>query len=148
MIWVDADACPRVIKEILCNAARRGRCQLTFVANQPVQVPASAAIKRVQVEAGFDAADRYIAERATHGDLVITQDIPLAADCVAGGAAVISPRGELYTEENVRERLRVRNLMAELRDAGEARGGPPSLEATDRTRFANALDRWLTRGRL
>lgn len=149
MIWIDADACPRAIKEILCNAARKRRCELTFVSHQPVQVPPLPSIRKVQVEAGFDAADRYIAERAGNGDLVITQDIPLAADCVERGAAAISPRGEVFDTENIRERLRIRNAMAELRDAGQLRGGGPStLAANDHTRFANALDRWLTRGRL
>lgn len=148
MIWVDADACPRTVRDILCNAARRGRCEVTFVAHQALQIPLTRGVQRVQVTAGFDAADRYISERAQQGDLVVTQDIPLAADCVAGGGAVLTPRGEILDSENVRERLRVRDMMAELRDAGQISGGPPALDTADKARFANAFDRWLTRGRL
>ncbi|MDX9874732.1 MAG: YaiI/YqxD family protein [Spongiibacteraceae bacterium] len=147
MIWIDADACPRPVREVLINAARRQRCELTFVSQQPLQLPALAAIRRVQVEAGFDAADSYIAERAQPGDLVITQDLPLAAECLARGAAVVNPHGEVLDEENIRERLRVRAVLAEMRDAGQFSGGRSAMAAPDKARFANVLDRWLTRGR-
>lgn len=148
MIWIDADACPKAVREVLINAARRQRCELTFVSQQPLQLPALAAIRRVQVEAGFDAADRYIAERAGRGDLVITQDLPLAAECLERGAAVVNPHGEVLDEENIRERLRVRAVLADLRDVGQFSGGRSAMAGVDKARFANAFDRWLTRGSL
>src|SRR5690606_13095679 len=115
--------------------------------HQPISIPASPWIRRVQVEQGFDAADRYIETHAVQGDLLISNDIPLAAAVIANGVAVINARGEELDEENVRERLRVRNLMEERRATGEFTGGPPPLDNTDKARFANALDRWLTRNR-
>jgi len=144
-IWVDADACPRILKEVLYRAAERVRRPLILVAHQGLQIPASIWIRRVQVEQGFDAADRYIAERAGTGDLVITNDIPLAAQVIERGAGVINARGEVLDRENIRERLRVRNLMEELRNSGQITGGPPPLDNSDKARFANALDRWLAR---
>lgn len=143
-IWVDADACPNPIKEILFRAAERVRVPLTLVANQPLRTPRSAYISAVQVAAGFDVADHHIATEVRPGDLVVTADIPLAAAVVATGARALNPRGELYTEENVRERLTMRNLMDELRASGVDTGGPASFGRRDRQAFANQLDRLLT----
>ncbi|MDY6956933.1 MAG: YaiI/YqxD family protein [Pseudomonadota bacterium] len=142
-IWVDADACPRGIREILFKAAARTGVPVTLVANAPVQVPASRRVRAVQVPGGFDVADDYIAERAAAGDLVVTADVPLAAQVVASGAVVIDPRGELLNGENIGERASVRDFMHTLRSAGQVTGGPPPLSARDRQRFANALDRLL-----
>ncbi len=144
-IWVDADACPRMLKDVLCRAATRLQRPLVFVAHQALQVPASPWIRRVQVEMGFDAADKYIVEQAQRGDLIITNDIPLAAEAIPKGASVINTRGEELGPENIRERLRVRNMMEEIRSTGQLTGGPPPLDNTDKARFANALDRWLAR---
>lgn len=144
-IWVDADACPRILKEVLYRAATRVQTPLVLVAHQALQVPPSPWIRRVQVEMGFDAADRYIIEQAQRGDLIITNDIPLAAEAIPKGADVINSRGEILDKENIRERLRVRNLMEEIRASGQITGGPAPLDNSDKTRFANALDRWLAR---
>ncbi len=144
-IWVDADACPRAVKEILFRAAQRTGVSMTLVANQPMPTPPGQLIRAVQVSGGFDVADDWIVERTSPGDLVITADIPLAAQVVEKGALALNPRGELYTEDNVRQRLAMRDLMAELRDAGEVRGGPPALSARDRQAFANSLDRVLAK---
>ena len=142
-IWVDADACPAVIKEILYRAAQRLGIPLTLVANQPLQTPPSPWIRTVRVGQGFDVADSHIAEHLEPGDLVITGDIPLAAQVVDKGADAINPRGERYTKENIRERLAMRDFMEELRSAGTPTGGPPPLGQADRQAFANALDRLL-----
>lgn len=142
-IWVDADACPKVIKEILFRAAERIGCPLTLVANQPLATPPSRLIRAVQVSAGFDVADNHIVQQANPGDLVVTADIPLAAELVDKGVAALNPRGELYTRENVRERLNMRDFMDTLRGSGIQSGGPPPLNHGDRQAFANALDRWL-----
>jgi uncharacterized protein YaiI (UPF0178 family) len=144
-IWVDADACPQVIKEILFRAAERAQILTTLVANATLRVPASAFIKSVRVRQGFDVADHWIVQQMQAGDLVITADIPLAAEVIAQGAHALDPRGELYSEDNVRERLAVRNLMQELRATGELIGGPAPFGQGDRQRFANHLDRLLTR---
>jgi len=144
-IWVDADACPGPIKEILFRAAARRDVALTLVANHALRVPASPHIRALQVESGFDVADRFIAERVEPGDLVITGDIPLAADVVERGGTALNPRGTLYTAENIREHLARRNFMEELRSAGELSGGPAALGKADVQDFANALDRFLTR---
>jgi len=146
-IWVDADACPAAIKEILYRAAERTGVSLTLVANQPLQTPPSRRIRAVRVPRGFDVADRYIAERVEPGDLVVTADVPLAAEVIERGAEALNPRGEHYTTENIRERLALRDLMADLRDTGEMLGGPPPLSPANRQAFANALDRLLTRQR-
>jgi uncharacterized protein YaiI (UPF0178 family) len=146
-IWVDADACPAAIKEILYRAAQRVGVPLTLVANQPLQTPPSQLIRSVQVRRGFDVADKQIAEQVQPGDLVITADIPLAAEVIEKGAEAINPRGEHYTAENIRERLALRDLMAGLRDAGEVTGGPSPFGPSDRQAFANALDRLLARRR-
>jgi len=142
-IWVDADACPRVIKDILFRAAERTGTRVTLVANQPVSVPASRHVDRVQVSGGFDEADKFIAERACPGDLVITADIPLAAEVVEKGCLALNPRGERYTAENVRQRLNMRDFMDTLRGSGMATGGPPPLGPAERQAFANHLDRIL-----
>ena len=144
-IWVDADACPGVIKDILYRAVGRVRVPLILVANQPLRTPASPWIRTVQVSKGFDVADNHIVRHMDPGDLVITADVPLAAEIVEKGGHAINPRGELYTPENVRQRLAMRDLMEELRGIGEITGGPAPLGAGDRQEFANALDRLLAR---
>ena len=146
-IWVDADACPGAIKEILYRAAERTGVRLTLVANQPLRVPRSPGIDAVQVGAGFDVADDRIVGAVAAGDLVITADIPLAAEVVGRGALALDPRGELYCAENVRERLGMRDMMEELRSAGLAAGGPRALGKRERQAFANQLDRILARNR-
>lgn len=144
-IWVDADACPVVIKEILIRAAQRTKVQLTFVANQSVQIPASHNIDSIQVAQGFDVADNEIVRRMDSGDLVITSDIPLAADVIEKDGIALSPRGELYTTDNIRARLNMRDFMETLRASGVNTGGPPALNQGDRKAFANHLDQFLTR---
>ncbi len=143
-IWVDADACPGEIKELLYRAAKRTSMQVTLVANQPLRTPRSEFIDSLLAPAGANAADRRIVELLQPGDLVITADIPLAADVVAQGASALDPRGQLYTDANVGERLAVRNLLDELRGGGQVTGGPANFSAKDRQAFANGLDRWLT----
>ena len=143
-IWVDADACPGEIKELLYRAAKRTSTQVTLVANQPLRTPRSEFIDTLLAPAGANAADRRIVELLQPGDLVITADIPLAADVVAQGASALDPRGQLYTDANVGERLAVRNLLDELRGGGQVTGGPANFSAKDRQAFANGLDRWLT----
>ena len=143
-IWVDADACPAVIKEILYRAAERKQVPLILVANQALRVPPSKFIRSVRVESGFDVADNEIAERCEAGDLVITADIPLAADVIKKGGQALSPRGELYTKENIGGRLNMRDFMDTMRSSGEHTGGPPPLHARDKMAFANQLDRILT----
>jgi uncharacterized protein YaiI (UPF0178 family) len=142
-IWVDADACPKVIKEILFRAATRKSTPLILVANQPLHTPRSPFIRAIQVAGGFDVADNYIVQHAVADDLVITADIPLAAELVEKGCAVINPRGERYTESNIRQRLNMRDFMDTLRSSGIDTGGPPALNQTDRRNFANQLDRCL-----
>jgi len=144
-IWVDADACPLVIKEILFRAADRAQVLTTLVANTTLRVPDSPYIKTVRVKQGFDVADHWIVQQMEPGDLVITADIPLAAEVITRGAQALDPRGELYSEDNVRERLAIRNLMQDLRSTGELLGGPATFSHADRQRFANHLDRLLTR---
>jgi uncharacterized protein YaiI (UPF0178 family) len=144
-IWVDADACPNVIKDILLRAAERTRCAMTLVAGQPVQAPRSRWVNAVTVSTGFDAADDAIVERMSAGDLVVTADIPLAARAVEKGGTALNPRGEFYTAENIRERLAIRDLMANLRDSGTISGGLPPLGNVERQTFANALDRYLAK---
>lgn len=144
-IWVDADACPRVIKEILFKASERLHIPIRLVANKSLAKHMSALVDSIVVPDGFDVADDFIAENAVAEDLVITADIPLAARLVAKGAQVIDPRGEIYNEDNVGERLSVRDLMMELRASGLVHGGPPQFNLTDRQRFASSLDRVLTR---
>jgi uncharacterized protein YaiI (UPF0178 family) len=144
-IWVDADACPKVIKEILFRAARRLCVPLTLVANRPLRVPRSPYIKTLQVPGGFDVADLRIVEQVEPDDLVVTADIPLAAAVIERGGHALDPRGELYTENNVRERLSVRDFMDGLRGTGVVTGGPSEFSKGDRQAFANELDRLLTK---
>lgn len=142
-IWVDADACPKVIKEILFRAAERVRIPLTLVANRPLRVPRSAYVSTMQVPTGFDVADSRIVQDVQPDDLVVTADIPLAAAVIEKGGQALDPRGDLYTENNVRERLAVRDFLDELRGAGIVTGGPAEFSRGDRKAFANALDRLL-----
>jgi uncharacterized protein len=144
-IWIDADACPRVIKEIVFRASERLELPVCLVANSVMEKHHSRLITSVMVADGFDAADDYIAEHASSQDLVITADIPLAARIVEKGAVGLDPRGERYTEENVSERLSIRDMMQELRGAGMIQGGPGPFSTTDRRRFASSLDSLLTR---
>jgi uncharacterized protein len=144
-IWVDADACPNVIKEILFRVAERARIMVTLLANQPVAVPRLQYVRAVQVAQGFDVADNEIVLRCEPGDLVITADIPLAAEVIAKGATALNPRGELYTKENVKARLNMRDFMDTMRSSGIHTGGPPALNQRDRQAFANALDRFIAR---
>ena len=145
-IWVDADACPVVIKDILFKAAERTGVPLTLVANQPVNIPRLSCITMLQVASGFDVADNEIVQRLGAGDLVITSDIPLAAEVIEKGAYALNPRGELYSSDNIRARLNMRDFMDTMRASGiETKGGPPPLSQSDRQAFANQLDKLLTR---
>jgi len=139
-IWVDADACPVVIKDILFRAAERTSVPLTLVANQPVRVPPSRHIRAIQVSSGFDVADNEIVKRVEAGDLVITSDIPLAAEVIEKGAHALSPRGEMHTRDNIGARLNMRDFMETLRASGIQSGGPAALSQKDRQAFANQLD--------
>ncbi|MCK0512930.1 YaiI/YqxD family protein [Aromatoleum buckelii] len=144
-IWVDADACPKVIKEILYRAAERTGVLLTLVANQPLFPPRSLWIKSLQVPPGFDVADNEIVRRLATGDLVVTADIPLAAEVIACGGHALNPRGEFYSTENIRELLNLRDFMDTLRSSGVQTGGPAALTQADRQVFANRLDQFLAR---
>nr|WP_294865457.1 YaiI/YqxD family protein [uncultured Pseudogulbenkiania sp.] len=146
-IWVDADACPVVVKDILFRAADRTATALVLVANRLLATPPSAHIRTVQVPAGFDVADNYIAQQVEVGDIVITADIPLAAQVVERGALALNPRGELYSDASIREALALRNFMTELRDSGVATGGPAPFGQRERQAFAAQLDRLLARRR-
>ena len=144
-IWVDADACPNVIKEILFRAAERVQAPLILVANKILQIPPSRYIRAMRVGAGFDVADNTIVREMESGDLVITADIPLAAAVIGRGGHALNPRGEYYSKENIEERLTMRNFMDELRETGVNTGGPAALSQKDRQAFANGLDRFLAR---
>jgi len=144
-IWVDADACPKVIKEILFRAAERCQIQLTLVANKLLRCPPSRVIRAIQVPAGFDVADHKIIELLELGDLVITADIPLAAEVIEQGGYALNPRGELYTQDTIQERLTMRNFMDSLRSSGVDTGGPPAFSQSERQAFANQLDKFLSR---
>jgi uncharacterized protein YaiI (UPF0178 family) len=144
-IWVDADACPRAVRDILFRAAQRVNIRLTLVANHPLPVPGSPLIRCLQVRHGFDEADKLIAEQVNENDLVVTSDIPLAAEVIEKGAQVISPRGEAYTRNNVRQRLNMRDFMDTMRSSGEHTGGPPAFGSRERQAFANLLDRYLAK---
>ncbi len=146
-IWVDADACPGVVKEILYRAAERKAIPLILVANQPLRVPPSKVISTLQVGSGFDVADDEIVKRTEPGDLVITSDIPLAAEVIEKGGQALSPRGELFTSDNIRGRLNIRDFMDTLRSSGIQSGGPAPLSQRDRMAFANHLDRILARAK-
>jgi uncharacterized protein YaiI (UPF0178 family) len=143
-IWVDADACPVVIKDILFRAAERVKIEVTLVANQSVQIPKSRYISFVHVAQGFDVADNEIVKRLSAGDLVITSDIPLAADVIEKQGVVLSPRGEQYTAENIKSRLSMRDFMESLRSSGVNTGGPAAMNQSDRKSFADSLDKLLT----
>jgi len=143
-IWVDADACPVVIKETLFKAAERTKIKMTLVANHVIKIPSSKLINFMQVSHGFDVADNEIVARLTCGDLVITSDIPLADEAIEKGAICLSPRGELYTKSNIKARLNMRDFMDTLRSSGVNTGGPPALSKSDRMEFANHLDKILT----
>ena len=146
-IWVDADACPAVVKDILYRAAERTQTALTLVANQFLRPPLSPWIRALQVPRGFDVADSHIVRELQPGDLVVTADIPLAADVLAKGGHALNPRGEFYTPDSIQERLALRNYLDELRASGVQTGGPASLDHADRKRFADQLDRFLARSR-
>ncbi|MEQ9887380.1 YaiI/YqxD family protein [Pectobacterium zantedeschiae] len=142
-IWVDADACPNVIKEVLFRAADRTQMQVTLVANQTIKVPPSRFINTLRVSAGFDVADNEIVRRVESGDLVITADIPLASEVIEKGGVALNPRGERYTPDTIRERLNMRDFMDTMRASGIQTGGPSALNQRDRQQFANELDKWL-----
>ncbi|MGD8110037.1 YaiI/YqxD family protein [Vibrio sp. TRT 21S02] len=142
-IWVDADACPVVIRDILFRAAERTGVQVTLIANQFVRIPASKNIQMIRVEAGFDVADNEIVRRAEKNDLVVTSDIPLASEVIDKGAQVVSSRGEVFTPENIKSRLNIRDFMETMRSSGIQTGGPAPLNQSDRQAFANYLDKWL-----
>ena len=144
-IWVDADACPKVIKDILFRAAERSKTKLTLVANKMLHVPASVWLSSVQVPGGFDVADNHIVEQLQPGDLVVTADIPLAAAVIEKGGHALNPRGEFYSRENIRELLSLRDFMAGLREGGVQTGGPAAISHGDRQNFANRLDRFLAK---
>ncbi|MDH4190102.1 MAG: YaiI/YqxD family protein [Betaproteobacteria bacterium] len=144
-IWVDADACPAVIKDILYRAAERLEIPLTLVANKPLNTPRSKFVRTIHVARGVDVADNEIAQRLAPGDLVITADIPLAADAIGRGAHALNPRGEFYTPDNIRERLALRDFLEEQRSSGVYAAGHAPLDGTDRKRFADQLDRFLAR---
>ncbi|MEE9411577.1 MAG: YaiI/YqxD family protein [Methylococcales bacterium] len=144
-IWVDADACPGVIKDILFKAAERTCLELTLVANQSLHIPPSRWIKMLQVKSGFDVADNEIIKRLHSGDLVITGDIPLAAEVIEKGGYALNPRGELYTEDNIGDRLNMRDFMDTLRSSGIDTGGPSAFSQSDRQAFANQLDKILSK---
>jgi uncharacterized protein YaiI (UPF0178 family) len=145
-VWVDADACPKAIKQVLFKASERLQISMTLVANQYIPTPPSKVIKSLQVAQGFDVADNAIVDAVSQGDLVITADIPLAAEVVAKGATALNPRGTVYTKENVRDYLQRRNRAEELRATGMISGGPAALDKKDVQAFANALDRTLALG--
>jgi uncharacterized protein YaiI (UPF0178 family) len=146
-IWIDADACPKQIKELLYRVAERQQIMVTLVANRPLGHPKSRWIHSVLVPSGADVADQEIVRSLEEGDLVITADIPLAAETISCGGHALDPRGEFFSEENIRERLSVRNFMDDLRNSGVETGGPSSYSAKDKQKFANQLDRFLARCR-
>jgi uncharacterized protein YaiI (UPF0178 family) len=144
-IWVDADACPRDVKDVIYKVAERKQLHVVLVSNGNLTLPRSPLLSSVRVAQGLDVADGYIVQHAQSGDLAVTQDVPLAAELVPRGVTVLDPRGELYDADSVKERLAMRDLMKELRDSGVVTGGPKSWDARDKQQFANALDRVLAR---
>jgi uncharacterized protein YaiI (UPF0178 family) len=144
-IWVDADACPGVIKEILFRAAQRSGVTVTLVANQPLSIPRLTSVRLIQVSSGFDVADAEIVKRMIAGDLVVTADIPLAAEVIAKGGEALNPRGERYSPDTIRGVLALRDFMDTMRASGHVGGGPPPLTQANRNAFASHLDSWLTR---
>ncbi|MBT5286579.1 MAG: YaiI/YqxD family protein [Candidatus Thioglobus sp.] len=146
-IWIDADACPVVIKEILFKAADRTQTQTTLVANHALNLPPSRYLSFIQVSAGFDVADNEIVKRLNAGDLVITSDIPLADEVITKGGLALSPRGELFSAGNIKSKLSMRDFMDVIRSSGVQTGGPAPLSQADRQAFANHLDRWLNQNK-
>ncbi|MBA1147071.1 YaiI/YqxD family protein [Ectothiorhodospiraceae bacterium WFHF3C12] len=146
-IWVDADACPGVIKEILFRAAQRTGLELTLVANHALKTPPAPNIRAVQVASGFDVADSEIVRQVKTGDLVVTADIPLAAEVIEAGGHALSPRGELFTADTIKAKLTMRDFMETMRASGVDTGGPPAIGQADRQKFANQLDRFLAQRR-
>ncbi|WP_394132107.1 YaiI/YqxD family protein [Shewanella maritima] len=144
-IWVDADACPRPVKDMLFRAAERKQVQVILVANQLIGIPNSAYIKSIRVSSGFDEADNYIVQEMSAGDLLITADIPLAADAIEKGGIAINPRGTVYTHDNVRQSLNIRDFMETMRSSGIQTQGPSSFSQSDKHAFAQALDKWLAK---
>ena len=144
-IWVDADACPNVVKDILFRAADRAKISVTLVANQYIRTPPSPFLRSIQVEQGFDVADNYIVQECEVGDLVITADIPLADELITKGAHALNPRGELYTKDTIKQRLQMRDFMETMRSSGIQTGGPSALTQADRQNFANKLDAFLVK---
>lgn len=144
-IWVDADACPVAIRELIIRASKRTHVRVTFVANRSVPVPKLPSIRFVQVESGFDIADNWIVEQVQDGDLVITQDIPLADEVIQKGALALGPRGQQYTPETIKSRLNMRDFMETMRASGIQSGGPAPLSKQDVQQFANRLDQWLAK---
>lgn len=142
-IWVDADACPVVIRDVLYRASQRTGVEVTLVANQFIRTPASPKVNMLQVQQGFDVADNEIVKRCQSGDLVITSDIPLADEVITKGAQALNSRGEMYSKENIKARLNMRDFMDTMRSSGVQMGGPPPLSQSDRQQFANHLDKWL-----
>lgn len=144
-IWVDADACPRPMKEMLYRVSQRAALNVTLVANHPLSIPAGRYLTFIQVESGFDKADDFISARVEADDLVITGDIPLASEVIEKGATALNPRGELYTRNNIRAKLNMRDFMETMRSSGVDTGGAPPLSQTDKQQFANQLDRWVVK---
>jgi uncharacterized protein YaiI (UPF0178 family) len=144
-IWVDADACPGVIKDILFRAAKRTGVAVTLIANQALQIPRIPSLRAVQVSAGFDVADAEIVKRIVVGDLVVTADIPLAAEVIAKGGEALNPRGERYSPDTIRGVLAMRDFMDTMRSSGVVGGGPPPLTQANRNAFAAQLDTWLAK---
>lgn len=144
-IWVDADACPSVIKDIIFRAAERTQTITTLIANQAIKVPGSKFISSMQVMSGFDVADNEIVRRVQVGDLVITSDIPLADEVITKGGQALSSRGEFFTKDNIKSRLNIRDFMETMRSSGMQTGGPPALSHADRKKFADQLDKWLSK---
>jgi uncharacterized protein len=144
-IWVDADACPKVIREILFRAAERTGVRVTFVSNRPLAIPRIPSLRMLQVASGFDVADNEIVRRLAPGDLVITADVPLAAESIAKGGGALNPRGEFYSPDTIRGVLNMRDFMDTMRASGDVGGGPPALTHADRNAFASHLDKWLAR---
>ncbi len=145
-IWVDADACPKIIKEILFRAANRTKIQMVFVSNHAIFIPSSPLISRIQVNSGFDVADNKIVQSVQAGDVVVTADIPLANEVIEKGAIALNPRGELYSKTNIKERLSIRNFSTDLRNSGTKTGGPAAITKKEIQSFANHLDRLLVNG--
>ncbi|UJF21028.1 YaiI/YqxD family protein [Shewanella sp. OMA3-2] len=146
-IWVDADACPNPVKEMLFRAAERKSVNIVLVANQMIKIPISPFIKMIRVSSGFDEADNYIVEQLNQGDLVITADIPLASDAIEKGALAINPRGNVYTPENIKQTVTMRDFMEEMRSSGVHTQGPNTFSQTDKHAFAQSLDKWLVKQR-